>query len=404
MHRESPEAALERVLGQARMSRRRLLGRAGSSVLGASALGALLQACGPAKGQGVAAPGASAGPTRHPKTELSTIVFSNWPLYIDKDVIKDFDAKFGATLKYSEDINDNNEFFGKVRQPLEQRDSIGRDLVALTDWMAARWIRLGYTEAIDYANVPNKRNLTNDLANPTWDPNRANSLPWQSGMTGIGYNRKELGEVRSLEQLLDPKYKGKVTMLSEARDTLGLIMLSQGVDPATAKIDQVLAACERLDEVTRAGQVRKFTGNEYTTDLARGNVVMAVAWSGDMVQLKVDNPDLDFVVPDEGGMLWSDNMMIPIKAPSPYGAEVVMDYVYEPEVAAKIAAYVNYVTPVEGVQEILADSKHADTAALAENTLVFPDEATRAKLHLQTTLGVEDELKMNEAFEAVIGA
>jgi spermidine/putrescine transport system substrate-binding protein len=174
-------------------------------------------------------------------------------------------------------------------------------------------------------------------------------------------------------------------------------MLMQGRNPTEASIDDVLAASEELDKVNRAGQVRKFTGNEYTTDLAKGNVVMAAAWSGDMVQLKADNPDLDFVVPEEGGMLWSDNMMIPQKARSPYGAEVVMNYVYDPEVAAKIAEYVNYVTPVKGVQELVDPE-------IGENALIFPDAETRRRLNEHTNLTVEDEQRMNEAFEAVVGA
>jgi spermidine/putrescine transport system substrate-binding protein len=216
-------------------------------------------------------------------------------------------------------------------------------------------------------------------------------------MTGIGYNRKEVGEVKSIKQLFDPKYKGKVTLLTESRDTLGLIMLMQGKNPTDASIDDVLAAADELDKQNRAGQIRKFTGNEYTTDLAKGNVVMAAAWSGDMVQLKADNPDLDFVVPEEGAMLWSDNMMIPQKPRSPYGAEVVMNYVYEPEVAAKIAEYVNYVTPVKGVQELVSGD-------IAENNLIFPDAETRGRLKEHTNLSVEEEQQMNERFEAIVGA
>jgi spermidine/putrescine transport system substrate-binding protein len=402
MARESFESALERTLAADRMSRRRFIGRTGSSVLAFSTVGALLQACGGAEGQNESGGKTTEVKVDHPKTELDEIVFSNWPLYIDKAVIKDFNREFNATLKYSEDINDNNDFFGKVRQPLEQGDSIGRDLVALTDWMAARWIRLKYVEGIDRDNVPNAANLTDNLVNPDWDKGRQYSLPWQSGMTGIGFNRKLAGDIKSFEQLFDPKFKGKVTLLSEARDTLGNVMWMQGKNPAQGTIDDLLAACDFLEEQNGKGQIRKYTGNEYTTDLAKGNIVACEAWSGDMVQLKADNPDLDFVIPEEGGMLWSDNMMIPQKAPSPYGAEVVMNYVYEPEVAAKICAYVNYVTPVKGVQEILAKSK--DTAELAENTLIFPDDATRERLALHPSLSVEDEQQMNERFSQITGA
>jgi spermidine/putrescine transport system substrate-binding protein len=400
MARESIESALDRVLAQDRMSRRRFVGRAGSAALSTSLLGAFLSACGGAEGE--SSGGQPAAKVDHPKTALSEIVFSNWPLYIDKAVIKDFNREFKATLKYSEDINDNNEFFGKVRQPLEQGDSIGRDLVALTDWMAARWIRLKYVEGIDRDNVPNASNLSDNLANPDWDKGRAFSLPWQSGMTGIGFNKKLAGDVKSFKQLFDPKFKGKVTLLSEARDTLGNIIWMQGKNPSQASVDDLLAACDYLDEQNRKGQIRKFTGNDYTTDLAKGNIVACEAWSGDMVQLKADNPDLEFVIPEEGGMLWSDNMMIPQKAAHPYGAEVAMNYFYDPEVAAKICEYVNYVSPVKGVQEVLA--KDPETAELSKNTLVFPDDATRERLALAPTLTVEEEQQMNERFEQVVGA
>jgi spermidine/putrescine transport system substrate-binding protein len=397
MARESFESALDRLIAEDRMSRRRFVGRAGSAALATSALGLFLQACGGAEGQDDQAGGRTTAEVDHPKTQLDRIVFSNWPLYIDKAVIKDFNKEFDTTLRYTEDINDNNEFFGKVRQPLQQNRSIGRDLVALTDWMAARWIRLGYVEPIDQDNVPNAKNLTDNLVNVAFDRGRKFTLPWQSGMSGIGFNRKEAGDIKSYEQLFDPKFKGRVTLLSEARDTLGNIMWMQGTNPEDANIDDILKAVEFLEQEVKKGQIRRFTGNDYTTDLAKGNVVAAGAWSGDMVQLKVDNPELDFVISEQGGMLWSDNMMIPQKAASPYGAEVFMNYVYDPEVAAKIAEYVNYVPPVKGVQE-LVDKE------LAENPLVFPDAATRERLAVFPLLSVEEEQQMNEAFEAVIGA
>jgi len=402
MARESFESAVERLLAEERMSRRRFVGRAGSSALAMSALGAFLAACGGAEGQNESGGRTTETQVDHPKTELTEIVFSNWPLYIDKQVIKDFNREFDATLKYTEDINDNNEFFGKVRQTLEQGNSIGRDLVALTDWMAARWIRLGYVEPIDRDNVPNAANLVDNLANPAWDKGRRFSLPWQSGMTGIGFNRKLAGEVKSFKQLFDPKFKGKVTILSEGRDTIGNILWMQGKRPSEATMDDILAACDFLDEQNRKGQIRKFTGNDYTTDLAKGNIVACEAWSGDMVQLKADNPDLDFVIPEEGGMLWSDNMMIPQKAPHPYGAEVAMNYFYEPEVAAKITAYVNFVSPVKGVKEIL--EKDPETRELAESPLIFPTDEDRERLSLFPDLSVEEEQQMNERFEQVIGA
>jgi len=400
MGRESLESALNRLIAEERMSRRRFIGRAGSAAVAASAL-SYLAACGGA--EGTAEQNATATPQAevdHPKTELGTIVFANWPLYIDKAVIKDFEKQFaGATLKYTEEINDNTEFFGKVRQPLEQDRAIGRDIVVLTDWMAARWIRLGYNEPLDRDNIPNASNLRANLVDVPFDQGRKHSLPWQSGMTGIGYDKRQVDAPPTMETLWDPKYKGKVTALTEARDTLGLILLQQGKDPSKATADDIQGAIDFLAEQNDKGQIRRFTGNEYTTDLAKGNVAMAIAWSGDMIQLKADNPNLDFVVPESGAMLWSDNMLIPQKAASPYGAEVVMNYVYEPEVAAKIAAWVNYVTPVEGAKEILTKTDED----LANNELIFPSEETLQNLHVFADIDLETEQQMNEGFQAVVG-
>jgi spermidine/putrescine transport system substrate-binding protein len=404
MPRESFESALDRLLADERISRRRFMGRTGSAALAASTMAAFISACGGAGGEGgeEGGGGQEQEVVSHPKTPLTELVISNWPLYIDKAVLKDFRREHkGLELRYREDVNDNTEFFGKVRQPLQQGDSIGRDMVVLTDWMAARWIRLNYVEGIDQRNIPNARkNLQDTLLNPAFDRGRRMTMPWQSGMTAIGYNRKVVGEVKSMKQLFDPKYKGKVTMLADARDSSSMVLLMDGIRPEEATVDQVLQAIEKIDEQNRKGQIRRFTGNDYTGDLTKGNVVMSVAYSGDLIQLKADNPDLDFVIPEEGAVLWSDNMMIPKKAANPYAAEVFMDYVYQPEVAAKIAAYVNYVTPVDGAQEVLEkrDPK------LANDPLIFPSRQDRERLSAYPNLTVEEEQQVNEAFAAVEGA
>jgi spermidine/putrescine transport system substrate-binding protein len=338
---------------------------------------------------------------RHPETPVRDIVIANWPLYIDREVIRDFEREHeGADVTYNEEINDNTEFFGRMRQPLEQGRSIGRDIVVLTDWMAGRWIRLDYTEPIDDRNVPNRGNLIESLRDVPFDPGRRHSLPWQSGMTGIGYNRERVGEIRSLRQMFDAEHRGRVTVLTEARDAIGLVMRMQGNDPSEGNIDQILEAVEFLGQQNDNGQIRRFTGNEYTQDLARGNIDIAMAWSGDMIQLQEDNPNLEFVIPEEGGMLWSDNMLMPAQVEQPYAAEVFMNYVYQPEVAAKIAAEVNFVTPVEGAQEALAE----DEPELAEDPLIFPDDETLGRLSAFADIDVETEQRMNEAFQAVVGA
>jgi spermidine/putrescine transport system substrate-binding protein len=378
------------------MTRRKFIGRAGSLAFAST----MLSACGGVEGTAQKAATATPAAANHPQVALDTVEFSNWPLYIDRKVIKEFDRRFDVKLHYVEDINDNNEFFGKVRQQLEQGEPTGRDLVALTDWMAARWIRLGYLEPIDKRNTPNvQKNLIEALRHPVFDKDRTYTAPWQSGITALGYNRKVVGELKSMRQLFDPRYKGKVSFLSDARDATSLVMLMDGVKPEEAKLDDVMAAIDKIDAAQSAGQVRRFTGNDYTTDLTKGNVVIAMAYAADLIQLKQDNPDLDFVVPEEGGIRWSDNMMIPAKAEHPYGAEAWMNYVYEPEVAAKITAYVGSISPVDGIQELVAKT----APDLAENPLVFPDAQTQARLSGYPNLSPADERQMNERYAQVTG-
>jgi spermidine/putrescine transport system substrate-binding protein len=375
--------------------RRQFISRAGSLALAST----LLSACGGVKGTADKTP--TPAPTAdHPKQPLSDIRFSNWPLYIDRKVIRDFNRRFGAKLRYTEDINDNEEFFAKVRQQLEADQPTGRDLVALTDWMAARWIRLGYLEPIDKRNTPNvTTNLLDGLREPAFDPGRKFTAPWQSGITGIGFNRKVVGELTSMEQLFDPKYKGKVTFLSDARDSSSLVMLADGKKPEEATLDDVMAAIDKIDEANKAGHVRRFTGNDYTTDLTKGNVVIAMAYAADLIQLKADNPDLDFVVPGQGAIRWSDNMMIPKGAEHPYGAETWMNYAYEPEIAARITAYVGSISPVKDIQPLVAKLD----PDLAENPLVFPDDATQSRLSGYPNLTSAEERQMNERFAQVTG-
>jgi spermidine/putrescine transport system substrate-binding protein len=387
-------------------SRRTFVQRLGAAGFVLSGASTFLAACGGIEGENEGSDGAKKTPTpaaevNHPKVAFDRLDFANWPLYIEKKVLKDFEKEFGAKVKYTEEINDNEEFFGKIRQPLASGEDIKRDIVVLTDWMASRMVRLDYVQPLDKKNIPNAKNLQPSLASPVWDKERTLSLPWQSGMTGIGYNKKKVGrEITSLNDLFDPAFKGRVSLFSEGREAANFMLLRKGKDPATATIDDVLAAIEEVDAENRKGQIRRFTGNDYTTDLTKGNLWLCQAYSGDLVQLKADNPDLDFLIPEEGATIWTDNMMIPKTSKNQYAAEVMMNYVYEPEVAAKIAAYVNYVTPVVGAKEILA----ASDPELADNQLIFPNEETLAKLHPYVDLDEAEEKQMNEAMQAVVGA
>src|SRR4051794_26176521 len=387
-------------LVEGRVSRRQLIRRLGAAGLTLSSAGTLLAACGDVKGTNKSGPQTTSA--THAKVPIKQLNFSNWPLYIDKSVIKDFEKKYpGSSVKYTEEINDNEEFFGKVRQQLQRGDSLDRDIVTLTDWMAARWVKAGWVEPKDKKNIPNEKNLVANLREPKWDPGRKFSLPWQSGMTAIGYNPKKTGrKLTSIADLFDPKFKGKVTMLSDPHDSAGLMVLLAGKKTEDATLDDVLAGIDKIDQENKKGQIRRFTGNDYTTDLAKGNVWVSVAYSGDLFQLRKDLPGVQFVIPDEGALLWTDNMMIPQKPPHVYAAETMMDFVYQPRIAAQLAAAINYVTPVAGTQEAM---QKVDPT-LVHNQLVFPDDTTRAKLHPYVTLSAADERKMNDAMQKVIGA
>jgi len=399
------ERALEEFFAAEKLSRRGFIGRAGSTGLALSGLSAVIAACGGVEGEAEKA-GKDKPKTanvNHPKTEIGNWTFANWPLYIDKKVIKEFNQRLGGKCKYVEEINDNFEFFGKVRQQLQSKRPIGRDIVTLTDYMAARWVRLNYVEPIDKKNVPNFSNLVDNLKTINYDPKREYTLPWQSGAIGIGYNVKKTGrELKSVKDLFDPKFKGRVTMLSEPYDSASTVLLGDGVDASKATIDQLLGAIEKIDKAQQGGQFRKFTGNDYTQPLAKGDIWAALAYSGDLVQLQSDNKDLRFAYPEEGAMLFTDNMMMPKQVAHPYAAETMMNYTYEPEVAAKIAAYVNYISPVKGIEDILSRDK--ETAGLVESPLIFPPEEVRSKLHPYPALSPKDEQTMQEAMAKVTGA
>jgi len=364
------------------------------------AAGPLLAACG-TKGTNSSASGSSGGG--------KTVNWSNWPLYLDASdsnpdehpTLTAFQKKSALEVNYTEDVNDNDEFFGKIAPQLKAGQSTGRDVIVLTDWMAARMIRLGYVQELDKANIPNAKNLKSDYQDVPFDKGRKYSLPWQSGMTGIGYNPDKLGrEITKLDDLFKPDLKGRITMLTEMRDTMGLILLSMDVDPVDHTLDDYKAAIAKLQKVVDQGYVRQFTGNEYAADLAAGNIGAAIAWSGDVVQLQADDPKMQLVLPSDGAMLWSDNLMIPVKAANKAGAEKLIDYYYDPKVAAEVEAYVNYVCPVEGA----ADAAKDIDPDLASNQLIFPGPDTLKKLHAFKNLDEAEEKTYQDMFQKVIGA
>jgi len=306
------------------------------------------------------------------------VVISNWPDYIDPinhkaSTVKEFESATGITVHYTDDVSDNAEFFAKVRNQLGACQTIGRDMMVLTDWMAARMINLGWVQPMSASAIPNlHKNLIPALQDRQWDPHRKFSAPWQSGLTGIAYNAKKTKEVRSFEELITrPDLKGRITLLSEMRDTMAFMLKVTGADPDKFTEDEWNTAIEKLAGVVKAGQVRAFTGNDYIQDLTAGNTLACEAWSGDVIQAQFDNPNIKFVVPEEGMSLWSDNMLVPNLAEHQKNAEKWIDYYYEPEVAANLAAYVNYICPVEGARQAM---EKVDSS-LVDNKLIFPDES-----------------------------
>ena len=326
---------------------------------------------------------------------------SNWPFYIDNKTVGEFEQETGLSVDYNEDVNDNSEFFGKVQPQLQQGESGGRDIMVVTDWMAKKMYDLGYLQDMDQDAIAGaKENLREDLASPEIDPERSYTLPWQTGMTGLVVNTSQASDVTSVNDLFDPQYKGQIEMLSEMRDTVPLVMKADGIDPADATTEDWLDAVEKIRGAVESGQIRKITGNDYTKDLANGDAVAVIGWSGDAVQLQADNPDIQFVMPDEGCILWSDNMVIPVGAPNPTAAYEWMNYVYEPENQAQIANYNYYLTPVQDVQPIL-EQQGSDAA---ESDLVFPDEEYTADCSTQTDPpgSAEEVAEVEQEFQSVI--
>ena len=363
--------------------------------------GAVIAAGGLALGSGFLAAcgrkGAEAGGARR----RGPLRISNWPLYIDKDTVPQFEAATGIDVEYNEDVNDNNEFFAKIDEPLKRGQSIARDIIVLTDWMAGRLIRLGYVQPIPDDQFPNKANLIDSLRNVEFDPGRKYTVPWLSGMAGLGYNPKRTGrDLTSINDIFDPQFKGQVTMLTEMRDTLGLIMLGLGKDPAACTLDDAKAACAKIKQYRENGHIRKFTGNDYAADLAAGNIAAAIAWSGDIQGLAADNPDLRWIAPAEGAMLFSDNMMIPRTSTQADLAAAWMNYVYVPAHSAQIFTATPYISAVKGAVEALATIN----PQLARSPLVNPPPELRQRLHIFRWLDEADDREFNRLFQDAIGA
>ena len=399
MNRPLPEDPMIRSLIQqakrAQVSRRAMLAGTGA---GATALA--LAACSTDAGSELS-------PAEDTSADDPTLNWANWPFYIDEDddgnfpTLVAFQEQTGIDVNYLITVDDNNSYFATVRDQLALGQDIGADTVCLTDWMVNRWIQLGYTQELNKDNIPNAANLVESLQNPAFDPGRVHSLPWQSGFAGIAYNVEEVGEIRSVSDLWTPELNGRVTVLAEMRDTIGLLMLENGVDiSGDFTADQFNAALDVLREQVESGQVRNVRGNSYTEDLVNNDALAAIAWSGDITLLNFEEgyEKWKFVLPEAGGTLWSDNFMVPIGSPRKTNAETLIDYYYQPEVAAEVAAWVNYITPVVGAREAMFDID----ADLANDPLIFPDEATLAQTKIFRGLSAQEENEYQAAFQAIL--
>lgn len=392
--------------GRASLTRRSMLRASAGGALAVGGIGALT-------GCGIPAAGKDQGgvSSEDHSAKEKTVNFSNWTEYMDIDesgkrhpTLERFAKRTGIKVKYTADVNDNTEFFGKIKPQLSAGQDTGRDIICVTDWLAARLIRLGWVQKLDPSNLPNAyANLSSQFRSPDWDPGRAYSYVWQGISTVIAYNKKALDgiEIKTLSDLLDnPKLKGRVGFLSEMRDSMGLTLLDMGKDPAKFTDDDFDAAIARLQKAVDKGQIRRFTGNDYTADITNGNFAACVAWAGDVVQLKADSPDVDFLIPDSGYMTSTDNMLVPNKARHKTNAERLMDFYYEPRNAAELAAYINFVCPVDGVKDELA--KIDEDAA--NNPLIIPDKAMAAKSRSFRSLSNEEETAYEQKFAKLIGA
>ena len=384
------------------LTRRSLLGGAG-----ALSVGAVLAAC----GTGGSSDPTDTGPSPAvDKSKTDKIVnWANWGLYLDYDektktypTLETFQKQVGIKATYDEAIEDNDGYYGKIQGQLKNGQDIGKDIVVFTDWMAGRMIRQGYAQKLDKSVIPNAANLLKSLQQPDFDPGRNYSLTWQSGYAGLAWNKAKWPKgLKNVSDLWNPDLKGKVEVLTEFRDTIGMIMMEQGIDvESDFTADQYGAAVEELQKQLDSGQIRKATGNGYKEDLKSGDCLATMAWSGDITQINFENNDQwEFAIPEAGGTLWSDNMLVPIGSPHKENAEILMNYYYDPTVAAEVAKYVNYICPVVGAQ---AEMEQLDPE-LAENPFIFPTEDDLAKVKKFRTLTPAEEQDYTSQFQTALG-
>ncbi len=335
------------------------------------------------------------------------IVWANWAAYIDEDdagnypTLDRFEEESGIRVSYQIDVDDNNTYYAKVKDQLALGQDIGADTVCLTDWMVSRLIRFGYVQELDKTAIPNSKNLLASLQDPGFDPGRTFSLPWQGGFAGLCWNKELYPKgLKNVSDLWDPELKGRVGVLSEMRDTIGLILAEQGVDISSDfSATQFEAAVELFREKVESGQIRNIKGNSYLEDLKSEDTIAAMVWSGDVTVINAEAGDKwEFIIPEAGGTLWNDNFVVPIGTTKQASVHELINYYYQPDVAAEVAAWVNYITPVEGAQ---AEAEKIDPA-LAENQLIFPNAETLATAKVFRALSADEEQSFGDLFQSVL--
>ncbi len=378
-------------------SRRRFLG-GGAAAAAALVLGpSFLAACG--SSNKASSPSSSAPPDDGTPAS-GNLRISNWPLYMAPGFVDAFQKASGLTVDYREDFNDNEQWFAKVKEPLSRKQDIGADLVVPTQFMALRLNGLHWLNEIRDSRVPNKKNLRPDLLNAQVDPGRKYTAPYMTGMVGLAYNKTATGrDITKVEDLWDPAFKGRVSLLSDTQDGLGMIMQSQGNSPENPTKEGVQKAVDVVREQKDKGQIRRFTGNDYADDLAAGNIAVAQAYSGDVVQLQADNPNLHFVVPEAGGDWFIDTMVIPYTTQNQKGAEAWINYVYDRPNYAKLVAFTQYVP----VLTDMAEELDKINPTLSKNPLINPPAETLAKLKSWAALTDEQTQEFNAMYAAVTG-
>ncbi|MFI7134258.1 spermidine/putrescine ABC transporter substrate-binding protein [Nonomuraea sp. NPDC050153] len=385
-------------------------------IAGFSAAGLALAACG-VQGQKAAPPKADAVKDYWAKqTKHGKVVFANWPEYMPEDQapLKKFQQATGISYEYKEVIQENAEFFGKADPVLRAGQSLGYDIVVMTNGVQLQhMIELGYVTPLDHSQLPNfEANAGQKYKERAYDPGNKYTVPYTSGVTGIAYNTKYVNEdITSIESLFDPKYKGRVGMMADAQEIANFGMFALGIAPEKSTEADWKKAGEKLKAQRDAGIVRKYYDQSYIDAVSKGDVWLSMAWSGDVFQRQLAGEPVKFVVPEEGGTIWTDNMLIPKNAANPVDALMLMDYLYQPAVAAELDEFIQYVTPVPAVQDLLREkaktAKGKDKKSLEDminSSLMFPTEADYAKLHNYTQLTTQLEQVFNPIFQSITQA